>query len=162
MKKRSMARKIVVTGIVAALYAALTIGLAPISYGGVQFRISEVMTLLAFINPMYIGGLTLGCFLANLASPLGIVDVIFGTLATFLSVLMMSKTHNIFTASLWPVLFNGVIIGIELWIVFKLPLFLTMLQVAFGEFVVVSILGVLVFRYGILYNTRLMDMLNQR
>jgi len=162
MKRRSMARKIVVTGIVAALYAALTIGLAPISYGGVQFRISEVMTLLAFINPMYIGGLTLGCFLANLASPLGIVDVIFGTLATFLSVFMMSKSNNIFTASLWPVLFNGVIIGIELWAVFKLPLILTMLQVALGEFVVVSLLGVLVFRYGILYNTQLMDILNQR
>ena len=162
MRKRSLARKIVVTGIVAALYAALTIGLAPISYGGVQFRISEVMTLLAFINPVYIGGLTLGCFLGNLASPLGAVDVVFGTLATFLSVYMMSRTKHIFAASLWPVLFNGVIIGIELWAVFKLPLLLTMFQVAFGEFVVVSILGVLVFRYGILYNTRLMDLLNQR
>ncbi len=162
MKSRSVARKIIVTGIVAALYAALTLGLAPISYGAVQFRLSEVLTLLAFVNPMYIGGLTLGCFLANLASPLGVVDVIFGTTATFLSVYMMSKTRNLFVASLWPVLFNGVIIGIELWALFKLPLVLTMLQVAFGEFVVVSILGVLVFRYGILYNTRLMDLLNQR
>jgi uncharacterized membrane protein len=162
MKNRNKTHRIVVTGIVAALYAALTIGLAPISYGGIQFRISEVMTLLAFINPLYIGGLTLGCFLANLASPLGIIDVIFGTFATFLSVWMMSKTTHIFVASLWPVLFNGVIIGIELWYVFQLPLFLTMFQVAFGEFVVVSVLGVLVFRYGILHNVRLMDFLNRR
>jgi uncharacterized membrane protein len=55
-----------------------------------------------------------------------------------------------------------VIIGIELWYVFQLPLFLTMFQVAFGEFVVVSVLGVLVFRYGILHNVRLMDFLNRR
>lgn len=150
------------TGIVAALYAALTIGMAPISYGGFQFRISEVMTLLAFINPMYIGGLTLGCFIANLASPLGLVDIVFGTGATFLSVYMMSRTRGLFKASLWPVLINGVIIGIELWYVFKLPLLLTMFQVAFGEFVVVSVVGVMVFRYGILYNTKLMDILNQR
>lgn len=162
MKTRSKARKIVVTGIVAALYAALTIGLAPISYGGVQFRISEVMTLLAFIHPMYIGGLTLGCFLANLASPLGVIDVIFGTLATFISVYFMSKTKHLFLASLWPVVVNGIIIGLELWAVFQLPLLLTMFQVAFGQFVVVSILGVLVFKYGILNNTRLMDFLNQR
>lgn len=162
MKTRNKTRWIVMTGVIAALYTALTIGLAPISYGGFQFRISEVMTLLAFVNPMYIAGLTLGCFLANLASPLGFVDIIFGTAATFLSVYMMSKTQSLFKASLWPVIINGLMIGVELWYVFKLPLLLTIFQVAFGEFVVVSIIGVLVFRYGILFNTKLMDFLNQR
>ena len=56
---------------IAALYAVLTIALAPISYGPVQVRLSEAMTLLAFVNPKLLPGLVIGCFAANLTSPLG-------------------------------------------------------------------------------------------
>lgn len=141
-----MTKKIAQVGIIAAVYAVLTMVLAPISYGNIQFRISEVMTLLAFFNPVFIPGLTLGTFIANLMSPLGVIDIIFGTMATFISVFMMSKMKNIFIASLWPVIVNGVVIGLELNYLFQLPLWLTMFQVAFGEFVVVTIIGVPLFK----------------
>ncbi|MGB3368465.1 MAG: QueT transporter family protein [Acidaminobacteraceae bacterium] len=152
-------KKLVKLAIVASLYFVLTVGLAPISYGSFQFRVSEVMTLLAFIDPFYIPGLVLGTVLANLFSPLGFIDVIFGTVATFISVFMMSRTKNIFLASLWPVVVNGVIIGIELFIMFGIPLVIGMTEVAIGEFVVVSIVGVIIFKYGILNNPRVLDIL---
>lgn len=138
--------KIAKIAIVAAVYAVLTIAIAPLSYGGVQFRVSEVMVLLAFIDPLYIPGLVLGCAISNLFSPLGIIDVFVGSFATFLSVYMISKSKNLLIATLWPVLFNGIIVGAELYYVYQLPFVLTSLQVAFGEFVVVSIVGYIVFK----------------
>lgn len=151
---------LVFSAVIAAVYAAVTIGLAPISYGPIQFRLSEILVLLAFLNRRYIPGLVLGCLLANMYSQLGVMDIVFGTLATYLSVEMISRTKNIFLASLWPVVINGVIIGIMLNILFDLPLMLTMGQVAFGEFVVVSVAGVILFKTTILENRKLMALLS--
>lgn len=144
---------IVKTGVIAAIYAALTFVLQPISYGQVQFRLSEVLVLLAFVDRKYIPGLVLGCFIANLGSPLGPLDYGLGTFATFLSVTAISYTARYFgrtlktliLSSLWPVLFNGIIIGWMLNYLLNAPLLLSMAYVALGEFVVVSIIGVLVF-----------------
>lgn len=155
---------IVRTAIVAALYAVLTMAMAPISYGMIQFRLSEVMTLLAFINPVYIAGLTLGTLIANIASQLGMADMVFGTLATFLSVFFMSKCKNIWVASLWPSVINGVIIGAMIYVLgfvpegFGLPAAIGF--VAVGEFAVVTLIGVPVFKYLILKQDRLIRMLN--
>ena len=77
-------KRIVTTAAIAALYAATTLVIAPLSFGNYQFRISEVLVLLALFDPLYIGGLTLGCFIANMLGPNGIMDVIFGTIATFI------------------------------------------------------------------------------
>ena len=96
---------------VAAIYALLTLTLP--AYGPLQFRLSEILTLLAYYNPFYIIPLTLGCAIANLASPFGFVDVIFGSLASFLALSAMSKTKNIYIASLWPAFFSF-IIGLEI------------------------------------------------
>ncbi|WP_291648103.1 QueT transporter family protein [Clostridium sp.] len=152
--KENITKKLVKAALVAAIYAALTIVLAPISYGPVQFRLSEILVLLAFIDPFYIGGLTLGCLLANILGGLGIMDIVFGTLATFLSVssisitakYIKSKKLSLIIASLWPTIFNGVIIGWMLNYVLAAPLVLTMLQVGVGEFVVVTVIGVPVFK----------------
>jgi uncharacterized membrane protein len=142
MQNRFNTRFIARTAIIAALYAGLTIGLAPISYMALQFRLSEILVLLAFVNPVFAPGLVLGTFIANLFSPLGLVDVVFGTIATILSLRYMIISKNIWVASLFPTIFNGIIIGAELHFVYALPMVLTMVQVAFGEFVVVTVLGV--------------------
>ena len=151
--KENLTSRLVKTALIAAIYAVLTIILAPISYGPVQFRLSEILVLLAFIDPIYIIGLTLGCFLANLFGGLGIMDLVFGTIATFLSVSAISLTSkfikhrltSLIISSLWPTIFNGVIIGWMLNYVLQVPLLLTMFQVGIGEFVVVTIIGVPVF-----------------
>ena len=145
--------RIVKTAIIASIYAALTIGLSPLSYGPIQFRISEVLILLAFINSDYIVGLTIGCLIANLLGPYGLADIAFGTFATLVSAYLVNITpkfikskHAIWVASLWPVIANAVIVGLMLNIFFKLPLLLSMIQVGIGEFGVVTIMGVPLFK----------------
>lgn len=139
-------KKIAMIGTTAAIYAVMTVAMAPISYGAVQLRLSEVMTLLAFVDPVFIPGLVLGNFIANLFSPFGLPDIIFGTLATFLAVFMMSKMKSMFFASLWPTIANGIIIGLELAIFTGAPLLSTALYVGLGEFLVVTVLGYPVFK----------------
>ncbi|EGS5729268.1 MAG: QueT transporter family protein [Clostridium perfringens] len=147
-------KRIVISALIAALYATLTIALAPISYLGVQFRISEIMVLLAFYKKDYIVGLTLGCFIANILGPNGAIDIILGTFATFISVWGIYLTgkyikgkKSIWIASIWPTIFNGIIIGWMLNYVYGLPLVLSMGQVALGEFVIITIIGVPVFNF---------------
>ena len=106
------------------------------------------MTLLAFWDRKYIPGLVLGCFLANIGSPFGVTDMIVGTFATFLAVYGMKYCPNLFTASLLPALTNGVIIGLELYYLAALPpsvpLWMFMVYIALGEFLSVSVLGILI------------------
>jgi uncharacterized membrane protein len=133
------------SAIVAAIYAALTV-LLPFSYLGLQFRVAEILVLLVFIDKRYIYGLTLGCLIANLASPLGPVDVVFGTLATLIALLMISKTKNLLIATLWPAVVNGLIIGLLLYYMLGLPFLLSAAQVFIGEFVVVTLIGYFLFK----------------
>jgi len=139
-------KKMAMIGATAAIYAVLTVAMAPISYGAVQLRLSEVMTLLAFVDPVFIPGLVLGNFIANLFSPFGLPDVVFGTLATFIAVFMMSKMKSMLIASFWPTIANGLIIGLELAIFTGAPFVSTALYVALGEFLVVTVLGYPVFK----------------
>jgi len=151
---------LVKSSIVAAIYAALTM-LLPFSYLGVQFRIAEILVLLVFIDKRYIYGPTLGCLIANLGSPLGPVDVIFGTLATLIALLLISKTKNLFVATLWPAVVNGIIIGLLLYYLLDLPFLLSAAQVFFGEFVVVTLIGYFLFK-RILRDRKLVEIISFR
>lgn len=143
--KKISTKMIAVTGITAALYMVATLAIAPLSYGALQFRFSEILILLAFLDPGYAPGLILGCALANLFSPLGILDVVVGTMATACTMLFITRTKNLFLATLWPTIFC-VFVGAELWIVSGLPFIPTTLSVMFGEFVVVSCGGYPLFK----------------
>ncbi len=135
---QNLTKRIVVTGVIAAIYTVLTLILAPISFGPVQFRLSEIMVLLAFVDPLYIIGLTLGCLMSNMLGGFGIMDIVFGSLATFMSCVAMYLTRNtiknikasLLVASIWPTVFNGVIIGWMLHVTINVPMFITMIQVA--------------------------------
>ncbi|MBR3868841.1 MAG: QueT transporter family protein [Clostridia bacterium] len=138
--------------VIAALYVALTyissaMGLA---YNSVQFRLSEILTVLPVFTPAAIPGLTLGCFLANISSPFGIIDILCGTFATFLASIVTYAVRNItlkglpVLATIPPVLFNAVIIGLEIWYLEgKNPeiFFISALQVAAGQAVMCIIAG---------------------
>ncbi|MGB5823744.1 MAG: QueT transporter family protein [Proteocatella sp.] len=137
---------IVYTAVLAGLYASLTIAMAPISYGPIQLRIPEILTLLAFANPQFAPGLILGCFIANMFSPFGMMDALIGTFATAIAVYSMRYTRNLWMASLTPTIANAVIVGLEIALLSNLPILQTMLYVGFGEFVVVTVVGVPVFK----------------
>lgn len=148
------------TAIIAALYVALTLISYPFSYGMIQFRISEVLMLLCFYNKRYTTSCVIGCLIANLFS-FNLIDCIFGTLATFLACITMSKIKNRYISSLMPVLFNAVIIGLELYFYLDLPLIYSMLGVAVGEIVVVTIIGNLLC-YFIEKNNQLMELITTK
>ena len=137
-------------GAMAALYVAATLACAPLAYGQVQFRVSELLMLFCFLSKDYIVSMTLGCIIVNLWSPLGMVDVVFGTCATLVAALLIYLTRKklgIFTVSLFPVLSNGIIVGAELTYLFhEAPFWVNAGFVALGEFVCVSVLGVIVMR----------------
>ena len=116
--------------ILAAVYTAVSLALAPFSFANIQVRISEALTLLPLIWQPSVWGLTFGCFLTNLTgamlgvNPTGMIDAVAGTAATFMAAVctyhFRNRTiHGLPVLSiLMPVIFNAVIVGIELGILF--------------------------------------------
>jgi uncharacterized membrane protein len=97
-------------GIIAALYAAITILLAPISYGPIQVRVSEALTVLPFLTPAAVPGLFLGCLVANVYGGLGLPDIIGGSLCTLLAAFLtylVSKTRRPILAPVPPIVVNS-------------------------------------------------------
>lgn len=135
-------RTITDNALVAATYVALTLLTSSFAYLGVQFRIAEILILLCFFRKDFIYGLCLGTLVANALGPLGIYDVLFGTLATFMSAFLVSRMKNLIVASLFPVILNGLVVGAELYFLLGLPFWLNAGLVAVGEFAVVSLVGV--------------------
>jgi uncharacterized membrane protein len=150
----SSIRKIAFAAVIAAVYAAMTILLSFMSYGPIQFRVAEVLCILPFFFPVSVWGLFVGCILSNLLSAYGIIDIVFGSLATLLAALCTMQLGKICRervsikalACLPPVIFNGLIVGAVIafsttpdafWAGFAI----NGLQVAFGELVVMAVLG---------------------
>lgn len=143
---KSPISQIIKIAMVAAIYAVLTVAILPLSYGAIQFRLSEILVLLCFYNPKYCWSMILGCAIANIFSPMAALDIPFGTLATALAVLCLCKSKNIWIASLFPTIFNGIIVGLELYFALNEPLLISMGTVALGELVVVTVAGVPIFK----------------
>lgn len=129
-------------GAIAALYAAITLILAPISYGPMQARVSEAMTLLPILWVEAIPGLFIGCFFANLIGGYGIIDAVAGGLATLLAAVLTRRLRRVrWAAALPPVLVNGVVIGLLLHALADAPLPATMLYIALGQAIACYALG---------------------
>ena len=99
-KSKFTTRQLATAGIIAAVYAGLTLLLPIPQYGGVQLRVAEAMTVLPFLIPEAIPGLAVGCFLANLLGSPYVLDWVFGTLATLLAAIWTSKLKNRWLAPL--------------------------------------------------------------
>ncbi|NLD87196.1 MAG: QueT transporter family protein [Clostridiales bacterium] len=131
---------------IAAIYAALTLLLYPISFGSAQCRVSEALTVLPYFSPLCTLGLAVGCFCSNIIGGFGILDGVLGTLATAISGVLTSKIKNKYLAPLPPVIVNALIIPIV--IVFAtspdnfLPVYLiNVLQIGLGQLLSCYLLG---------------------
>ena len=129
--------------VIAAVYAVLTIVLAPISYGPMQVRISEALTVLPVFTPAAVPGLFVGCFVANMVGPYGAVDMICGSAATLIAALLTYKLKDkTWLAPLPPVVLNGIIIGGMLHFAYGVPnLPACMVWVAVGEAIACYAIG---------------------
>ena len=137
---------IVQAAIIAALYAALTLIFLPISFGHniFQFRVSEALTILPAFMPASIPGLFVGCIVSNLIGGFGLVDIIFGSLATLIAALFSRSLKKYpFLVPLPPVIFNALIVGtyLKYLYMFEVPLFVSMGWVALGELFSCYLLG---------------------
>jgi len=132
---------------IAAVYVVLTLVFAPISYGEVQVRVSEALTVLPFFTPAAVPGLFVGCLIANILGGAILPDVIFGSLATLLGAvgtyLLRKKTR--FLAPIPPIVANTVIVPFVLYYGYgvNLPIPFMMLTVGLGEVISCGVLGLI-------------------
>lgn len=124
--KRISTRRLAQGAMIAALYAALSLAVAPLSFGPIQLRFAEALTILPVFTPVAIPGLTLGCVITNAmglamgANVAGALDILFGSLATLIAAILTRKCRGIrwgkapVLATLPPVLVNALVLGIEL------------------------------------------------
>ena len=151
MKKNHSTRYLTHAAIIAAIYCLLTVIFQPISFGAVQFRIAEALTLLPVVMPEAVSGLFIGCLLANLLGGGVWFDVVFGAVATLLAGLCSRRfASRPLLAAAMPVLFNGLIIGPVVYLGYiRAPgaaidwtvMYSTIGTVALGEAVVCFALG---------------------
>ncbi len=135
---------LVQAALLAAIYSALTIVLGSFGYGPIQFRIAEALTVLPAVMPSAIPGLFIGCILANWFGGFGMIDIIFGSLATLLagfSTYLLRKYRFLFP--LPPVIFNAIIVGAYVYILYdnSYSMALTMLFIGISEFIICYALG---------------------
>ncbi len=138
-------RTLALCGIVAALYAVITI-IWPLSYGTVQFRLTEALCVLPAFVPVTSFGLFVGCLVANLFSTVSAIDIVVGSAATLIGCLLTTRCRRLWAIPLPTVLVNTVLVGAELAWVFTPDALVrgfvvNAAGVAFGEAVVMYALG---------------------
>lgn len=125
--------QIVRGAIIAALYAGLTILLQPISYGPLQFRVSEALTILPLFFIEAIPGLTVGCFIAN-AYMYGPIDMVLGSIATLLAAIITRYSKKIWFGIIPPIVINAFVIPMILLMVGEnIGYWFTVLTVFLGQ-----------------------------
>ena len=150
-KPRFTTRSLVNAGLIGAIYVALTLIFQPISFGAIQFRIAEALTLLPILTFDAVPGLFVGCVIANLLGGGVWFDVVLGSIATLLAAICTRRFRaRPAFAAIFPTLFNGLIVGPVVYFAYvrapgdpvSMPtLLFNMGTVAFGELVVCYALG---------------------
>ena len=143
-KTNQSVRRIAQGAVIAALYVVLTIIFAPISFGAVQVRIAEIMTIMPLFTPAAIPGLFLGCVLANLLGGAIIWDVIFGSVATLIgAALGYMLRKNRWLVPIPAIISNTIIVPLVLryGYAIDMPLYLMAIYIALGEIVGCYLLG---------------------
>ena len=131
--------------VIGAIYVVLTLLFAPLSYGEIQIRFSEALTILPFFTPAAIPGLFIGCLIANMLGGGIMLDVIAGSLTTLVAAYLtwMLRSKSKYLASVPPVVLNALVIP---WVLKygygePLPIPFLMGTVGIGEILTASIMG---------------------
>ena len=130
------------SAVIAALYVSLVLVFQPISFGPVQFRVAEALTLLPVLWPEAIPGLFAGCMIANLFGGFGLWDIFLGSFATLAEAVLSRAAPNIYLSAAAPVVINGLVVGWYLSFITGTPLFFSVFYVAAGEAMACYALGV--------------------
>ena len=143
MNQKITTKQIVITAAIAGIYFVLAAVFAPLSFGPVQVRIAEIMTLLPILTPFAIPGTFIGCLIANIIFGVGILDIIFGSIATLIAaVLTYMLRKNKYLAALPPVIVNAFIIAYVLKVSVGAPYWMTVFTVGVGQAIACYALGI--------------------
>jgi len=155
------ARDIAFAGIIAALYAVLTISLAPISYGVYQIRVAEALTILPFVYPIAMIGLFVGCLVANIFGGNGLPDIIFGSLftllagyLTYLASKIRSRKTSLFMAPFPPVIINAFGVAVYLSLITDMSYLFVVQMIGVGQIIACYGLGLPLLYYLVLKKNR--------
>ena len=145
MKERKSTTLFLAQGaIIAAIYVVLTMIFAPISFGAVQVRIAELLTILPLFTPAAIPGLFIGCLLANILGGAIIWDIVFGSIATLIgAVLSYLLRFNRWLVPIPAIVSNSVIVPFILKYGYgiDMPIWLLIIYIAIGEVLGCYVLG---------------------
>ena len=148
--KRISVRELTLAAVVGAIYVVLGYfgNIFNLTFGAVQCRFSEALTVLPFLNPVTTWGVFVGCVITNILSPYGALDMIFGSAATLIAAVLTARCKKRWLAPLPPVVCNAVIVGAEIAFVQAgnaeafLPAYaMNALTVGLGELIACGLLG---------------------
>lgn len=134
---------------IAAIYVVLTLVFQAISFGEIQVRIAEALTILPAFTPAAIPGLFIGCIIGNIFGGSILPDIIFGSMATLIGAYLTYVLHkqNKYLAPLPPIISNIVVVPLILRYAygFNLPIPFMMLTVGIGEVISCGVLGMILY-----------------
>ena len=134
---------------IAAIYVVLTLLFRPISFGEIQVRISEALTILPLFTPAAVPGVFVGCLIANIIGGGILPDIIFGSLATLIGAVLTYRLRERtpILAPIPPIAANTVIVPFVLFYAYgvNLPIPFMMLTVGVGEMLSCGVLGLLLY-----------------
>ena len=142
--KENKTRNLVFGALIAAIYVVLTMLLRPISYGPIQFRVSEALCVLPYFTPAAIPGVFIGCLISNLLGGAVLMDVVFGSLATLIGAVgSWLLRRNRWLVSLPPILSNTLIIPWVLKFAYGSEdlIWYMMVTIGIGEILAIGVLG---------------------
>lgn len=129
---------IALNGVVGALYAILTL-INPMSYGALQFRLSTMLLPLSIYVPQIKAGFVIGTAIANINSSLGIIDVVVGSIITAIAVYLVPRTKNKILMSLLYSLESSILVALELYYCFKMPILYNIITIGISGFILYTI-----------------------
>ena len=139
-------QRVAMAAMIGSLYAMITVALAPISYGWVQFRVAEAFT----ITPVVFGywgaiGLFIGCIVANFFGGFGAIDIVGGSLCTLAAGILSANRRtspNVLIAGVWPVVINAFGVSAYLYFFFGVPYWLIVVSIFTSQALIVYLIGV--------------------
>jgi len=135
-------------GLIAALYIVLVFVFQAISFGPIQFRVAEALTLLPMVYPEAIGGIYVGVLLSNILGGQGPWDIFGGSFVSLLAAYLTYRYRGRVIGYASPIVLNAFLVSLYLWYLFDFPAYLPLvLSIGLGQAVVILLLGIPILRF---------------
>lgn len=134
-------------GVIAAAYAGVSYALAPISFGPLQFRVAEGLSVLPILFPEAVPALFVGCLVANVIGPYGVLDIVFGSLTTLAAAVLTRVFRRSILAYLSPIVLNAVFVSAYLTALTGVPYWMLVLSIGASEAASVVVIGIPLVRF---------------